>query len=95
MRAIGTGVLISMRLLPLVLLLGLTACAELRQILGTETPPLPVSDGESTLPFCLAAKPITYSVRTDSKETIVQIREHNAVGVALKCRAWKAQQSPP
>lgn len=83
-----------MRLLPLALLLMTPGCGVLRQILGTETPPLPVNDGESTLPFCLAAKPITYSVKSDSKETIVEIREHNAVGVALKCQAWNRTSSP-
>lgn len=84
-----------MRLLPLVLLLATPGCAALRQILGTETTPLPVNDGESTLPFCLAAKPITYSASKDNPGTVVQIREHNAVGVALKCRTWTKPQPPP
>lgn len=34
--------------------------------------------------FCQAARAIYYS-KFDTKATIEQIREHNAVGVALKC----------
>lgn len=34
--------------------------------------------------FCQAAKAIYYS-KHDTAPTIAQIREHNAVGVALKC----------
>jgi len=34
--------------------------------------------------FCATAKAIYYS-RHDTAPTIAQIREHNAVGVALKC----------
>jgi hypothetical protein len=34
--------------------------------------------------FCAAAKAIYYS-RHDTKPTIAQIKEHNAVGVALRC----------
>lgn len=45
-------------------------------------------DGESTLPFCRAASPITYSSRRDTLETVQQIKEHNAVGLALRCRKW-------
>lgn len=87
MRAIGTGVRISTRLLLLALLcVTVQGCSLLRTILGTETTPLPVHDGESTVPFCLAAKPITYSERGDTRETKSQIREHNAVWSTLKCR---------
>ena len=35
--------------------------------------------------FCTAARAIYYS-RHDTPPTIAQIREHNAVGVALKCK---------
>jgi hypothetical protein len=54
----------------------LTACQ-------TTTP----SDGTETLQgasFCQAARAIYYS-RHDTAPTIAQIKEHNAVGVALKC----------
>ena len=34
--------------------------------------------------FCTAARAIYYS-RHDTKPTIAQIKEHNAVGMALKC----------
>lgn len=34
--------------------------------------------------FCSAARAIYYS-RHDTKPTIQQIKEHNAVGLALKC----------
>ena len=37
-------------------------------------------------PFCSNAEPITYS-RRDTVDTVKQIREHNAVGIAL-CE-WK------
>ena len=38
----------------------------------------------SNLSFCQAARAIYYS-KHDTAPTIEQIREHNAVGVALKC----------
>jgi hypothetical protein len=38
-------------------------------------------------PFCAAAEPIFYS-GNDTPETQRQIREHNAVGVALGCSAF-------
>lgn len=38
----------------------------------------------SSTSFCAAARAIYYS-RHDTKLTIEQIREHNAVGVALRC----------
>lgn len=46
----------------------------------TQTPSLETSSPS----FCQAARAIYYS-RHDTKPTIEQIREHNAVGVALKC----------
>lgn len=45
--------------------------------------------GESSVPFCLAGKRITYSASRDTPETVAQVREHNAVGRALKCRDWR------
>lgn len=42
--------------------------------------------------FCAAAKAIYYS-RHDTAPTIAQIREHNAVGVALKC-GWLPAKKP-
>jgi hypothetical protein len=39
---------------------------------------------EGSPSFCATAKAIYYS-RHDTKPTIQQIREHNAVGMALKC----------
>lgn len=64
------------KLFGLLLLPTLTACQ-------TTTP----SDGTETLQgasFCQAARAIYYS-RHDTAPTIAQIKEHNAVGVALKC----------
>lgn len=46
----------------------------------TTTPSVAISDAS----FCDAARAIYYS-RHDTAPTIAQIREHNAVGVALKC----------
>lgn len=57
----------------LLLLVTLTGCTTTTPSLGTSGPS-----------FCAAAKAIYYS-RHDTKPTIQQIREHNAVGVALKC----------
>ena len=48
------------------------------------TTPSGVTD---TASFCAAARAIYYS-KHDTKLTIEQIREHNAVGVALSC-GWK------
>jgi hypothetical protein len=42
--------------------------------------------------FCAAAKAIYYS-RHDTAPTIAQIREHNAVGVALRC-GWLPAKKP-
>jgi hypothetical protein len=66
--------------------LGLTAslgaCQSTQQTLSLET------EGAD---FCQAARAIYYS-RHDTPPTIAQIKEHNAVGVALKCGwATKAQ----
>jgi hypothetical protein len=43
--------------------------------------------------FCTAARAIYYS-RHDTPPTIAQIREHNAVGLALKCGWLPAKKSP-
>lgn len=43
--------------------------------------------------FCTAARAIYYS-RHDTAPTIAQIREHNAVGVALKCGWLPAKKAP-
>ena len=43
-----------------------------------------LSEGTDSVSFCNAAKAIYYS-KHDTAPTIAQIREHNAVGVALKC----------
>lgn len=43
--------------------------------------------------FCAAARAIYYS-RHDTAPTIAQIREHNAVGVALKCEWLPAKKAP-
>lgn len=48
----------------------------------TTTPSAGIEPGSAT--FCQAARAIYYS-RHDTAPTIAQIREHNAVGVALKC----------
>jgi hypothetical protein len=61
------------KLFVLMLLSGLTACQ-------TTT----LSEGTDRATFCQAAKAIYYS-KYDTAPTIAQIREHNAVGVALKC----------
>lgn len=53
-------------------LVTLTACQQ-------TTPSLEIDSG-----FCQNARAIYYS-RHDTKPTIAQIREHNAVGLALKC----------
>ncbi len=62
------------KLSALILLPTLTACQ-------TTTPSSEIS---SQADFCQVAKAIYYS-RHDTAPTIAQIREHNAVGVALKC----------
>lgn len=59
----------------LLLLVSLTGCQS-----TTGTPSL----GTNGPSFCAAARAIYYS-RHDTAPTIQQIREHNAVGVALKC----------
>lgn len=41
--------------------------------------------------FCQVARAIYYS-RKDTTETIVQVREHNAVGVALRC-GWRGKNA--
>lgn len=54
----------------------------LATLTGCQTTTL--SSGTDAATFCAAAKAIYYS-RHDTAPTIAQIREHNAVGVALKC----------
>ena len=61
------------KLFALTSLLSLTACQ-------STTP----SSETSSVSFCEAARAIYYS-RHDTAPTRAQIREHNAVGVALKC----------
>lgn len=56
------------------LLVSLTGCQS-----TTGTPSL-----GTDVSFCSTARAIYYS-RHDTKPTIQQIKEHNAVGVALKC----------
>lgn len=69
----------------------LTAGCSLTSSTGTLTPELktPLQPGESEAPFCLVAKPITYSLKADTPETVEQIAEHNAVGKALTCSRWR------
>ena len=64
-----------LRLVKLCGLLTLAACQSTSETLSSAT---------DTASFCAAAKAIYYS-RHDTKPTIAQIKEHNAVGVALKC----------
>ena len=61
----------------LILLTGLAACQ-------TTTPSGVIEGPLEGASFCQAARAIYYS-RHDTAPTIAQIREHNAVGVALKC----------
>lgn len=58
-------------------LLALTACQSTNGTQISATDP-------SSATFCQAARAIYYS-RHDTPPTIEQIREHNAVGAALKC----------
>lgn len=56
-----------------------------------KTPSYEINGPIAGADFCQAARAIYYS-RHDTPPTIAQIREHNAVGVALKCGwATKAQ----
>lgn len=48
-----------------------------------------LQEGESSVPFCLVAKRITYSGKKDTPETVGQVREHNAVGRKLQCKDWR------
>lgn len=59
------------------LLMGLAACQ-------TTTPSGVIEGSLEGASFCQAARAIYYS-RHDTAPTIAQIREHNAVGVALNC----------
>jgi hypothetical protein len=61
----------------LTLLMGLAACQ-------TTTPSGVIEGPLEGASFCQAARAIYYS-RHDTAPTIAQIKEHNAVGVALKC----------
>lgn len=67
-------------------LAGMGACQSTQQTPFSET------NGQlAGADFCQAARAIYYS-RHDTPPTIAQIKEHNAVGVALKCGwATKAQ----
>lgn len=47
---------------------------------------------ETKADFCQTAKAIYYS-RHDTPPTIAQIKEHNAVGIALKC-GWLPSKKP-
>lgn len=61
---------------------GLLVCVSASLMLaGCQTTKTP-SAATSTASFCKVAEPIFYS-RTDSPDTRKQIREHNAVGIAL------------
>ena len=61
----------------LLMLTGLAACQ-------TTTPSGGINSPLEGASFCQAARAIYYS-RHDTPPTIAQIKEHNAVGVALKC----------
>ncbi len=65
------GKLFGLLLLPI-----LTACQT--------TTPLDGTDALHGASFCEAARAIYYS-KHDTPPTIAQIKEHNAVGMALKC----------
>lgn len=65
------GKLFGLLLLPI-----LTACQT--------TTPLDGTDATQGASFCEAARAIYYS-KHDTPPTIAQIKEHNAVGMALKC----------
>jgi len=67
----------------LMLPLALTACQ------STSQTPISAPDGAT---FCQAARAIYYS-RHDTPPTIAQIREHNAVGMALKCGWMPAKKA--
>lgn len=56
----------------------LSVCATLAGCQTTTTP----SVATSSAPFCKVAEPILYS-KVDTEPTKKQVREHNAVGVAL------------
>ena len=62
-------------------LAGMGACQSTQQTPSYGTDGLAASGGAD---FCQAARAIYYS-RHDTPPTIAQIKEHNAVGVALKC----------
>jgi|694.fasta_scaffold09293_22 hypothetical protein len=64
------------KLCGLLLLPTLTACQT--------TTPLDGTDATQGASFCEAARAIYYS-KHDTPPTIAQIKEHNAVGMALKC----------
>lgn len=46
-------------------------------------------DAAGAAPFCAVTEPILYS-RNDTLQTQLQVREHNAVGVALGCSGFLA-----
>lgn len=71
----------------------LSALAMLAGCQTTSTPSA-VIERAGAAPFCAVAEPIFYS-RTDTPETRRQIREHNAVGMALGCPAFVSASTHP
>lgn len=62
-----------------------TACALISLLTLAACATLGTSSHGKTEPssFCLLAKPIRFSARNDTLETIAQVKEHNAVGKKL------------
>ena len=60
---------------------------------GCQSIPSGGTDVPKGADFCTAARAIYYS-RHDTPPTIAQIREHNAVGLALKCKWLPAKKAP-
>jgi hypothetical protein len=58
---------------------------------GCQSAAIPSAGIESAggAPFCAVAEPIFYSP-SDTPQTQRQVREHNAVGVALSCASFLA-----
>jgi hypothetical protein len=86
-RKCGTHKLPWLRVKPL----GLLLPAILSGCQTTPSDEIELGAGKAT--FCQAARAIYYS-RHDTSLTIAQIREHNAVGVALKCGWTPAKKGP-
>lgn len=86
-----TGSLIFAKRMPLATTCALALLAggcSLTSSTGTLSPASPLQPGESEAPFCLVGKPISYSLKQDTPETVEQVQEHNAVGKALACQRW-------